>query len=603
MKWGCTASDTVHITPALSPVITIAGNTMVYQGNTEVYTTQPGMTGYTWAFSTGGTWVSGGTATDNTITIQWNTIGAQWVSVNYTYTNGCPSPSPFQLNVTVIPTVSFIVPDTTCVNHPVNIVNTTIGAITYLWNFCSGNASTNPIATNIGNPGNKLTNPVYMTLVKDGTDHFSFVTNQGYPGFITRNYHGNSFRNNPSASVNMLQAGEIDHSCEAIQIEKDGNGNWYGFVNNNTTITRLNFGTSLWNIPTTTDLGPFSNISVAHGSAIIKEGTTWLGFFDSSPTANKLSRLNFGTSLANIPTYEDLGNVASFSWPTQLVIVKENGLNYMLVMNYSPASLSRVSFGNSLLNMPTGENLGNCGAILSPHGVTALNDCETSIGYYSVYLPVPNAAIGKLSFTGGIAGTVAATSLGNLGGLGRPTSFSQIFRQNDTLYAYVPNRDNFSLTRFAFPPCNNASPSSSTLFTPPPVSYNQPGTFNIRLLVDEGLLTEASACKPIVVMDPPTVNLGLDGTICQNGTKILNAGAGFISYLWSTGATTQTITINAPGTYWVNAVKWGCTATDTIHITLASAPTPNLGPDTTICANAQITFNAGACTGCAYQWA
>jgi hypothetical protein len=313
VKWGCTVSDTVQITPALAPVITIAGNTTVYQGNTEIYTTQPGMTGYSWTFSAGGTLVSGGTATDNTITIQWNTLGAQWVKVNYTYVNGCPATVPAHLNVTVIPATSFTAPDTTCINQPVTIVNTTIGGTTFYWNFCSGNSSANPLALNIGNPGNTLNHPMYMTLVREGNDYFSFVTNQGYPGYVTRNYHGNSFRNNPSASVNMLQGGELDHSVEAIQIEKDGNGNWYGFENNNTTITRLDFGISLWNIPTTTDLGPFPNIGVAHGSAVVKEGNTWLGLFDSSPTANILSRLNFGTSLANIPTYENLGNVAGFS--------------------------------------------------------------------------------------------------------------------------------------------------------------------------------------------------------------------------------------------------------------------------------------------------
>ena len=56
----------------------------------------------------------------------------------------------------------------------------------------------------------------------------------------------------------------------------------------------------------------------------------------------------------------------------------------------------------------------------------------------------------------------------------------------------------------------------------------------------------------------------------------------FSSYLWSTGATTQTITITPPGTYWVNATKWVCTATDTIHIT------PALGPVITIAGNTSV---------------
>ncbi|MCX6252252.1 MAG: hypothetical protein NTX61_16065, partial [Bacteroidetes bacterium] len=84
--------------------------------------------------------------------------------------------------------------------------------------------------------------------------------------------------------------------------------------------------------------------------------------------------------------------------------------------------------------------------------------------------------------------------------------------------------------------------------------------------------------------------------------KILNAGAGFSSYLWSTGATTQTITINSPGTYWVDAMKWGCMASDTVHVTLGPAPVVNLGNDTMVCVGTQVTFDAGTCSGCTYQW-
>ena len=55
----------------------------------NVYTTQSGMTGYTWAVSSGGTITSGqGT---NTVTVTWNTAGTQTVSVTYTNSSitGC----------------------------------------------------------------------------------------------------------------------------------------------------------------------------------------------------------------------------------------------------------------------------------------------------------------------------------------------------------------------------------------------------------------------------------------------------------------------------------------------------------------------------------
>jgi uncharacterized protein (TIGR02145 family) len=495
---------------------------------------------------------------------------------------------------------AFIAPDSTCVGANVLITNNTTGGSTYYWNFCSGNAGSNPSGINIGNPGNNLNFPVYMTLVKDGPDCFSFVSNQGLPTHITRNFHGTSFKNNPVSSVSLLETGIIDHYTEAIQIKQD-NGNWYGFLNNNSTILRLDFGNSLWNIPTPVDIGPFPGTSVAHGLGIIKEGNTWLGFFDSD-LQNKLYRLNFGLSLANSPSIEDLGNLAGFNHPCQLAIIKENSQNYILVVNFDNNTLSRISFGNSLLNIPTGQNLGNCGAIVSPCGITALHDCETSTGYYTVYQPVPGAAIGRLTFSGGVAGTVSAQSLGNIGGLGRPVSFSEIFRQNDTLYAYVPNRDNSSLTRFSFPPCNNASIPSSTQYNPPPFSYNLPGTYNIRLVVNEGQPDEATLCKSIFVGPVPSVELGPDHFICQGTSTLLNAGGGFSSYLWSTGATTQSIVVSNPGKYWVNATKYGCVASDTIRVFLYPVSPLDIGRDTVICEGTTYTFDAGSCPGCSYIW-
>jgi len=49
---------------------------------------------------------------------------------------------------------------------------------------------------------------------------------------------------------------------------------------------------------------------------------------------------------------------------------------------------------------------------------------------------------GQTYFPAGITGPVTGTVLGNIGGLARPNLFSEIFRQNDTLYAYISNRDN-----------------------------------------------------------------------------------------------------------------------------------------------------------------
>jgi gliding motility-associated-like protein len=506
-----------------------------------------------------------------------------------------------QMTISGQPVVNFIFPDTSCVGSQINITNLTTGGTTFYWDFCSGNANTTPIGINIGNPGNSLHEPAYITLVQDSTDCFSFVTNQGNPTHITRYYHGSSFRNNP-ISWTDLATSATSWEVEGIQIKKD-NGNWYGFENYNMTILRLDFGPSLWNSnPTVTDLGITAPISVAHGLIIIKEGNTWLGFLDATGQ-DELFRLNFGTSLTNIPTLEDLGNLGSFSHPTQIVIQQENGIWYLLIPNYNTSTISRINFGNSLLNLPTGSNLGNLGSVQTPHGITYIDDCETSSGYFTVY-QTPGS-MGKLDFIGGIGGTVTAQMLGNIGILDYPVCFSEIFRQNDSLFSYVTNWNSATITQLSFPPCNNSSIPSSNQFTPPLFSYNQPGTYHVRLQVDASLPDKAFLCKSIVIVPTPVVDLGPDRSICPGQTTTCDAGSGFSNYLWSTGSTFRTITVSKAGTYSVTVTQGGCSASDSVNISLYPFPIVEAGPDQSIPYNSTTVLN-GSFTGSlarySYSW-
>ena len=73
----------------------------------------------------------------------------------------------------------------------------------------------------------------------------------------------------------------------------------------------------------------------------------------------------------------------------------------------------------------------------------------------------------------------------------------------------------------------------------------------------------------VVTVLPPIIDLGNDTIITPPNTIILNAGSGFTSYLWSTNATSTSITISAPGTYWVTVSDAnGCQNSDTIRVDL-----------------------------------
>ena len=105
-----------------------------------------------------------------------------------------------------------------------------------------------------------------------------------------------------------------------------------------------------------------------------------------------------------------------------------------------------------------------------------------------------------------------------------------------------------------------------------------------------GLPTQQTVCKEIEVIGK-TINLGPDTSLCDGMTLLLNAGTGFKSYLWNTGDTTQTLTVNISGIYTVTGTNYiGCHTKDSIHVVYK--PNTYTTTDTAIC-NGETYFAGG----------
>lgn len=92
------------------------------------------------------------------------------------------------------------------------------------------------------------------------------------------------------------------------------------------------------------------------------------------------------------------------------------------------------------------------------------------------------------------------------------------------------------------------------------------------------------------------LNLGSDTTFCGPFQHILTANSGYSSYFWSTGETSQSITITQPGVYWCRTHEFCNSCADTIVISQIDYQSILLGNDTVFCSDdfGSITFNVNS---------
>jgi hypothetical protein len=112
--------------------------------------------------------------------------------------------------------------------------------------------------------------------------------------------------------------------------------------------------------------------------------------------------------------------------------------------------------------------------------------------------------------------------------------------------------------------------------TTPSITVSPTVTTTYTVTVTDAVANCVAIDSVVVTVNPvPVVSLGADYNICDTAMTTLDAGAGFASYLWSTGATTQTISVSGATIGTNNTVAYtvtvtnsfGCEATSTINIT------------------------------------
>ena len=125
------------------------------------------------------------------------------------------------------------------------------------------------------------------------------------------------------------------------------------------------------------------------------------------------------------------------------------------------------------------------------------------------------------------------------------------------------------------------------------ITVSNAGTY---YAVDHNACGNSSPSNQVVVStgNCPLPTPGTAYSICPGTLKTLDAGAGFDSYAWSNGATTQTINVG-PGNYSVTVTKQGCVASSgTVTVSYYSVTPPVISASGNIrfCAGGSVTLSS-----------
>jgi hypothetical protein len=126
---------------------------------------------------------------------------------------------------------------------------------------------------------------------------------------------------------------------------------------------------------------------------------------------------------------------------------------------------------------------------------------------------------------------------------------------------------------------------------------------NYAVLVTNSILacTDTSNVKAITAYALPTVNAGIDQSVCAGGSISLT-GSGATTYSWSNGASNATSFVpTSSQLYTVTGIDAnGCSNTDQVQVTVNTLPIVDAGINQTVCAGTSVVLSGSGASS--YTW-
>lgn len=581
---GCSSapgSTSVIVNPApVAPAV--SSNSPVCQGS-SINLTAPFVSGASYQWS--GPVSFGSTAQNPTIgSAALNNAGTYSLQITV---GGCTSTTASSTNVIVnpIPTAATASSNSpVCQNSSINLAATTISGATYSWTGPNGFSSTDQ-------------NPIIPNAQAADAGSYSVTTSMNG---CSSSANATSVLINPSTTIAL---GTVSNptTCAAsdgsIQVTGSASGNlvWTGTSSGSQMGITLpatipNLGSGSYNITLVLASGCSSNSLSQTLSGPSAPGTPTI-----TPGGPTTFCAGGSVTLTSSPASTYLWSTGE---TTSSITVSSGGSYTVTVGNgsgcvaTSAASMVTVNAAPSVPSITPGGPTTFCtgGSVTLTSSSTTGNTWSTTATTQAITVSTSGTYTVTVS-----NGTCSSSSAGITVTVNPPPATPTITPGGPTTFC-----TGGSVTLTSSAPTGN---TWSTAETTNSIVVSSSGSYTVS--VGSGSCTATSAPIAITVNPSPTATITPGGptSFCMGGSVTLTASSGG-GYLWSTGATTQSITISASGSYTVTVTSSGCSATSAPTVVTVSTtpgpPTVTPGGPTTFCSGGSVTLTSSA--GGSYLW-
>ncbi len=555
---GCTSAASAAIvvtitSPPTTPSITAGGPATFCTGGSVTLSAPAGFS-YLWSTN----------ATSQSINV---TLGGSYAV--QTISNGCTSAASAPIVVTLSsppsqPTVTAGGPTTFCGSGSVTLTAPIQLNMSTLAGSSQGNADGTGAAAQFRGPSALVLDANGNTFVVDGSNHrIRKITPAGEVSTFAGSTQG--FANGTGVAAKF-------DTPRGIAI--DANGNLYVADSRN---ARIRMITPAGVVSTFAGAGPgfgdgsssVARFSNPTGVAVNTNGDVYV----ADVFNHKIRKISGGvvTTLAGntLGSEDGTGGGARFNNPTCVAL---DGNGNLYVADRSNNSIRKITLAGAVVTTVAGGTVGDVdGAGLSaqfngPYGIAVGNDGNIYV------VDQVNNKIRKMT-PAGVVTTVAGSGSGYADGgvdvakMNAPAGIA--LDANGAVYlADVANNRIRKIQQ--------ANYLWSTNETTQSITVNASGSYTVQT-ISNGCTSAASAATVVTVNIPPTtpsITAGGPTSFVQGGSVTLQANLSAGTPLWSTGATTNTITVSTSGSYTLYAVSGTCSSTISSPVVVTVVTTP-----------------------------